>query len=84
MKQISTVECFAVCLVKSYHVLLSSEYFNLRIYISVKTLKKKLSTMTSSAVSGPLLVNGPCLVTDTNVAVSNVTASSVSVFLKIM
>ena len=40
VKQISTVECFAVCLVKCYHVLLSSEYFNLRIYIYVKCLSK--------------------------------------------
>ena len=40
VKQISTVECFAVCLVKSYHVLLSSEYFNLRINIYVKCLSK--------------------------------------------
>ena len=40
--------------------------------------------MTSSAIDGPLLVNDPCLVTDTKVFVSNVTASSVSVFKKIM
>ena len=40
--------------------------------------------MTSSAISGPLGSKSPSLVIDTDVVVSNVIASSVSVFLKMM
>ena len=42
VKQISTMECFAVGLVKSYHVLLSSEYFNLKIYIYEEFVKENI------------------------------------------
>ena len=42
VKQISTMECFAVGLVKSYHVLLSSEYFNLKICIYEEFVKENI------------------------------------------
>ena len=42
VKQVSTVECFAVGLVKCDHVLLSSEYFNLKIYIYDKFVKENI------------------------------------------
>ena len=91
MKQVGAVECLAVGLVESYNVLLTSEYFYLcRDYIilnttrHISTIYYIISTMTSFATSGPLLVKFPCLVTETLVLVSNVMASFVSVFLNMM
>ena len=76
------MEGLAVGLIESDYIFLSTEYLNLVIKQSNMFNKKHSST--SSATSGPLLVKFPCLVTDTNVLVSNVTASSESVFSKIM
>ena len=68
----------------SNYILISSEYLNLKASQISVNMKYSNSFSTSSVTSGPLLEKSPCLVTDTNVVVSNETASSVSVFLKMM
>ena len=84
MQEVSAVKCLAVGLVKGNYILISSEYLNLKASQISVNMKYSNSFSTSSVTSGPLLEKSPCLVTDTNVVVSNETASSVSVFLKMM
>ena len=83
MEKIGAVENLTMCLVHGYNVLLSFENLNLNNKPTESGLVFN-RYITSSATSGPLLMKGPSLVTDANVVVSNVTASSVSVFLKRM
>ena len=74
-----------MCLVHGYNVLLSFENLNLNNKSTDSGVGwSQTQYITSSATSGPLLMKGPSLVTDASVVVSNVTASSVSVFLNRM
>ena len=82
------MKLFAVCLIHCYFILLSSEYLNLELLImnSKTNMTIDCTFLTSSTSSGPLRKKFPCLVTDIKdlVSSSTVTASSLSVFWKII
>ena len=85
MQQIGAMKLLAVSLGHCDYVLISSEYLNLG---NTSLLQKYLIfSYTSSAISGPLLVKLPCLLTEilvlilpSSVKASTLTASLSSVF----
>ena len=93
MEQIGAMKLLAVSLGHGNYVLISSEYLNLG---NTSLLQKcegsfLILSYTSSAISGPLLVKLPCLLTEilvlilpSSVKASTLTASSSSVLWKIM
>ena len=87
MKKVSTVKLLAVGLVQCNHIFFATEDLNLRHYMvnHLRFENNYFDFYTSSAISGPLLTKGPCLVMVTSVLVEvKSTASLLSVLRNMM